>query len=65
MLTTTRGHHTIVIMVMAAFLAKDLNTNVGRETQLATTARTMTGRLILQRVTAQGKTMNGMSFIDI
>ena len=50
---------------MAAFLAKDLNTNVGRETQLATTARTMTDRLILQRVIAQGKTMNGMSFIDM
>ena len=64
--TTKRGRLTIVNMVMAASLAKDLNTNVGRETQPAIMARIMTGQLIYQPVTVQDKTMNGMiSFIHI
>ena len=64
--TTKRGRLTIVNMVMAASLAKDLNTNVGREAQPAIMARIMTGQLIHQRVTVQDKTMNGIiSFIRI
>ena len=64
--TTKRGRLTIVNMVMAASLAKDLNTNVGREAQPAIMARIMTGQLIHQPVTVQDKTMNGIiSFIRI
>ncbi len=61
-----RGYHTIAAMASAAFLVKNLNMNVGSETQLAIMAAIMTEQLIHQYVTVQIKTMNGMkSFITM
>ena len=56
------GHHTIANMVTAAFLAKGLIMNAGREIQLVLMDRIMTDQLTQQYATVQVKTMNGIKY---
>ena len=56
------GHHAIANMVTAAFLAKGLIMNAGREIQLVLMDRIMTDQLTQQYATVQIKTMNGIKY---